>query len=234
MSLIKKPVFWIGVVGVGIAGWILTNPESHTSNQLGRTTRKKVAAKTSEVFTEEDYKAKFAPMQISFKNSFTPIVARRDATLGGGDGAANEIPLEFTGGNAGWVYTGSAEIDGQISALLENRTTGDGVFLKPGERWKSAVVVKILGDGVVMRGPSGEKTFALVDDSSKAPVATVNPNTNVVPPARVSNVPGGLSGPIGRGNFPGGISVMPQGGQAGGGFMPMPPTGSDESLQDEQ
>lgn len=167
MSLIRKPIFWIGVVGVGIAGWVATSPESQTSSGITTTKR---AAKKSQVkkggsaFVAEDYDAKFETVNIELKNSFQPIVARRSGGFGAGDGMANAIPPEFAAGDSGWFFTGNAEIDNVPTALFENRSTGEGVFLKAGDRWKSCMIAQILPDSVVMKGPSGTKTFSLVNE----------------------------------------------------------------------
>lgn len=166
MSLIKKPIFWIGVATVGVVGWFATAPEETGSSiTANRVTKKKTTAKkTAVAYVEEDYNASFEPVNIELKNSFQPIVARKGTGLGSGDGMANAIPAEFAAGDSGWFFTGNAEIDGVPTALLENRSTGEGVFLKAGERWKSAMVAQILPDSVVMKGPSGTKTFSLVNE----------------------------------------------------------------------
>jgi hypothetical protein len=166
MSLIKKPIFWIGVAAVGVVGWMATAPEE-TGSSLAttRVTKKKAPSKkTTVAYVEEDYNATFEPVNIELKNSFQPIIARKGAGLGVGEGQANSIPAEFAGGDSGWFFTGNAEIDGVPTALLENRSTGEGVFLKAGERWKSAMVSQIMPDSVVMKGPSGTKTFSLVNE----------------------------------------------------------------------
>lgn len=167
MSLIRKPIFWIGVVGVGIAGWVATSPEPTPTGSLGsvkRQAKKPTSKKGTVAYVAEDYDAKFEPVNIELKNSFQPIVARRSGGFGAGEGMANSIPAEFAGGDSGWFFTGNAEIDNVPTALFENRSTGEGVFLKAGDRWKSCMIAQILRDSVVMKGPSGTKTFSLVNE----------------------------------------------------------------------
>lgn len=222
MSLIKKPIFWVATVGLGTAGFVLTSPEEGVAPKAkAPRTSKSAVAKKGSTFTKEDEEASFKPLNVTFKNSFRPVVIRSSGGFGSGEGAANMIPPDFAGGSTGWVYTGSAEIDGAPSALLENRSTGDGVFLRAGERWKSASVVKITPTSVIMDGPSGTKTFTLVDESLRS--STVAANTQV-PPAQVSN-PQDLRGPIGNqrgrnaGNMGGmNIQAVPSGGMNMGGF----------------
>ncbi len=166
MSLIKKPIFWIGVVALGAVAWVATAPEEAGSGiSTRKPTAKKSAVKKGQVaFLEEDDDAKFEPVNIELKNSFQPVIARRSGGFGAGEGQANAIPPEFAGGDSGWFFTGNAEIDSVPTALLENRSSGEGVFLKAGDRWKSCTIAQILPDSVVMKGPSGTKTFALVNE----------------------------------------------------------------------
>jgi hypothetical protein len=172
MSLLKKPIFWIGIVGLSAAAWVATSPEDTAKRAVVKPAKKTAKKKASIEFLREDFEAKFAPVKSDLKNVFQPIVAKTSG-LRGGEGLANAIPADFAGGDSGWVYTGNAEVDGVQSALLESRTTGEGVFLKSGERWKSAVVTGIHENSVVMKGPSGTKTFALVD-SDKPPMLAGN------------------------------------------------------------
>jgi hypothetical protein len=239
-SILKKPVFWVALLGLGAAGYFLTEPEATKGGSVKAAPRKKAAVKpgnTSVVFTEEDEKASFNRVSEPPRDAFRPIVARRGG-IGGGDGLANGLPADFAGGEGNWVYTGSAEIDGVTSALLENRTSGEGVFLKRGERWKSASVISVGNRSIVMRGPSGTRTFTMVDEesapgrmassSSGGTFATSGGNNGFAP------VNPGLRGPIGslpvpsgNGNnimvapaatapMPGGITMEQQGEMNGG------------------
>lgn len=217
MSLLKKPIFWIGIAAVGAIAWVATTPETveRKSGSGTRVARQKTSKKKSVVqFTQEDQDAKFAPLSAQMKNAFQPIVIRKGGGFGSGDGAANAIPLDFTGGDGGWVYTGTAEIDGSITALLENRTSGDGVFLKAGQRWKSAAVNKILPDAVVMTGPSGTKTFTLVNEESPRMASGYSPAPVNVPPS----LRGQIGGRGQNGGFPNGqaLQVLPD--ASGGNF----------------
>lgn len=191
MSLIKKPVFWIGVVSVAAIGWVLTSSDAPAAKSGGgKVAKKKSSSKKKSIeFTKEDFTAEFKPLNTELKNAFMPIVARKGG-LSGGDGAANSIPVDFAGGDSGWVFTGNAEIDGVATVLLENRSTGDGVYLKAGERWKSSAVASILSDGVVMKGPSGTKTFTLVSEMPKMARGGYNPAAVTVPSALRGNIGG--------------------------------------------
>lgn len=218
-SFLKKPVFWVALLGLGAAGFFLTEPETTKGSSLKATPRKKAAVKpgaTSVVFTEEDSKATFNRVSEPPRDAFRPIVARRGG-IGGGDGLANGLPSDFTGGEGNWVYTGSAEIDGVTSALLENRTSGEGVFLKRGERWKSASVISVGSRSIVMRGPSGTRTFTMVEEEAVDSRIASNNGAGGTFASSGSNgfapVNPGLRGPIGSLPMPSGngnnISVAP-------------------------
>jgi len=222
MSILRKPIFWVGVLAIGGIGYMATEGEAKKPSAAPKlVTRKASTSKKSSTFTDEDRRAQFAPVNITFKNAFQPIVARKSGGFGSGEGSANGLPTDFTGGVAGWIYTGSAEIDGVAMALLENRSTGEGVFLKAGERWKSAAVVSIYPDSVVMRGPSGTKTFAVVND-------VPNTRSSTSGPIRL-NVPQNLQGDIRRSRDmmtmnPGSFSMSPESNipmPQGGGMPPI-------------
>src|SRR5205814_1984309 len=138
----------------------MTQPADKSALHSSKPKSRAARSKNELVFTAEDEKASFKPIVSPVKDAFMPLVARKGG-IGSGQALANMLPSEMTGGETNWVYTGSAEMDGVPSALIENRTTGDAVFLKKGERWKSAYVVQILPDSVVMRGPGGLKTLGL-------------------------------------------------------------------------
>ena len=184
------------MVGVAVAGFALTEPEQTKTSAIKAVTKKKPSAKPGEVvYTKEDYDAQFKPVNVEAKNSFVPIVARKGG-IGSADGLANAVPTDMTGGEANWVYTGSAETDGVPMALIENRSTGDAVFLKRGERWKSAFVQQITPFSIVLRGPNGTKTLGLVDDDNSS--RTMARSSAGFAPAPV-DVPQDLRGPIGGG-----------------------------------
>lgn len=218
-TLFKKPIFWVAIIGLGIAAFALTEPDatkpSATTKKLAK--KKPVAKKSQVVFTDEDSKAEFKPVNDQARNAFVPIVARHTG-IGSGDGLANAIPAEMTGGEANWVYTGTAETDGVRVALIENRTTGDAVFLKRGERWKSAYVISISEYSVILRGPSGTRTLGLVDETlQRTGSAVAQAGPQGFNPAQPT-LPRNLRGPIGGNDF-NGMTVSPD-----AGFSPAPPS----------
>lgn len=196
-SWVQKPITWIAIGGLGLAAFVMTEPEQPSASTAKSSSKKKksTAKATEAQFTQEDFDAVFKPVNDKPKNSFVPIVARHSG-IGSAEGLANAIPVEMTGGEPNWVYTGSAETDGVPMALIENRTSGEAVFLKRGERWKSAFVQQITPFSVVMRGPNGTKTLGLVDEDTSS--KSLARSSTGFSPAQVE-VPTELRGPIGGG-----------------------------------
>lgn len=170
MSFLQKPIFWVGLGALGIVAWFATSPQEGPKLTTKRATKRTSKAKGQETYLREDFERTFAPVRSDLKNVFVPIVAK--SGVGGADSLANAIPPDFAGGDPGWVYTGNAEIDGVPSALLEHRPTGEGVFLQAGKRWRNAIVLRIEANAVVMKGPSGTKTFGLVDEERPSNLAS--------------------------------------------------------------
>jgi hypothetical protein len=155
---VNKKLLTYGVFALVAAGlWLMTDsPSVRKSNGPKRPPAKHSSSKTTELFTEEDYKAHFANLNLPVKNVFRPLIL--PATAGGVGLAAiapNEIPKDFTDGKTAWLYTGTAIVDGVPMALVENTETGEGEFLKVGQRWMHAVVRKITPIALVMEGPNG-------------------------------------------------------------------------------
>ena len=214
--IFQKPIFWIAVVAIAVVGYTTTNPD--TASKAAKRPPKKSAPvkKGLDTFTEEDKLASFPRIDVEFKNSFVPLVAKTDG-LGGGDGAANTIPTSFTGGGQ-WVFTGTFEVDGVREALLENRSTAEGVFLRRGQRWKNCVVKKVNEDSIVIEGPSGEMTFGLVTEEKLMSSRIAANSRNSFAPAGVDNPPsfrGDIGGGRNNGRLPGvnggGFSAVPSG-----------------------
>lgn len=219
MAKISRPVLYTLVLGaVAYAAVVLTEPEQPAPKA---TTKKPTAPKVSVTGTEytpEDLKAKFVALNEMPKNAFKPLVVRASA-----ESAANAvppqpngIPSKLTGGTGNWVYSGSVEVNGVTSALLEDQKTGEGIYLKRGQKWFNATVTDIGDESIVLAGPDGTTTRVSVAQPDAAPSVSA-PVTPVAPP---------LSGVIGGGNpgiaalpgvNPNDLSVQPNGGNPFGG-----------------
>ena len=157
---------------------------------------KSTTDKTKDNYKPEDYKASFAALKEEPKDSFKPLVAKITAGMTVGAGLTDSaVGMDLTGGEGNWIYTGNPELDGVRSALIENMTTGESVFLKVGDHWKLAMVKSIGTDSMVFVGNDGEpRTVKLLDPS-------VNPQKGAKAPATVASVapvqPPALNGAIG-------------------------------------
>ncbi len=187
-TIIYSAVGAIVIYGVFV---LMTSDDPKTKTAKPRATAQK-SSKTA-LYLPEDYKASFPAVTTTVKNVMRPLVVRATDRIGAA--AETSIPASFTGGDGNWIYTGLAEVDGRSTALLENESTGEGVFLKVGERWKQCIVAEIKADSVVLVGPDGQSKrvhLQAADNGSMTPLKVGNP----------------LNGPIGTQN--GGIGVTPQ------------------------
>lgn len=155
-------------------------------------------------FDAEDFAAnkdgqRFALVNEPLRDAFKPLIARKrlaDAKLD----SPGSVPLGIAG-EASWMYTGMAEVDGVPQALLENSRTQDGVFLKQGEKWKAGTVYRITPDELILMDRAGalqivkvniQESFpSIAPGGGFAPVnpplrGTINPNNLAIRPDRGS------------------------------------------------
>lgn len=139
--------------------------------------------KKTELFQPEDYTAKFASIDTATTNAFRPLLSKKDAE-NQKPAPPNFIPASFAGGDANWVYTGNMTVDGVPNALLENTKSNEGVFLRPGEKWKTMQLKEVRSDSIVLEGPNGYmKTVFFATNPEVAPVepSRVAANTTGAP-----------------------------------------------------
>ena len=194
-----SPIFWVVIIGVGVAAYVLTTPEDAAKKVSTAKTSSKKSAVTS-LITEEDLKAKFDRVNNPVKNAFMPVV--RKSSAGTTAGAPNGLPSELTGGEAGWAYTGTAAVDGRIQAVVENQGTGQGDFLSVGQKWKSAKVVAVTESTLVLEGMGGQQVTVKMQEK-------LSSSSMVAGGFAPLNVAQGLQGPIGT------VAVRPEGAPAG-------------------
>ena len=149
-----SPVFWLVLVAAGVAAFVMTEPpdEGARSPSTRNATRKAAAA--TGLIREEDLKARFARVNNPTKNAFMPIVKK---SSGVANASPSALPIELTGGEAGWAYTGTAAVDGRIQAVVENPGTGQGDFLSVGQNWKRARVGAVSEDSLTLEGSDGQQ-----------------------------------------------------------------------------
>lgn len=195
----------------------------------------KKAAKTdksADEFTAADRTTTFEPTVMTVANVFKPLVYRKDApgsVTGAGSAAANAVPADFADGDSNWRYTGTLEVDNSLSALIENRSTKDGIYLTRGQHWHNCVVQGITSSTVTLAGPSGTKTLELVTEDAPAKAAVPAAAAPAPTDPTQQQQQGGGRGRGNRGNgqfgnFGGGNGGFgggnPFSGQIGGNFAP--------------
>ena len=169
----------VGVLVVALAFGMMgggggATAKKGTAMQFPTATKKKKSGDIE--YLPEDEKAQFASIEGGLPNAFKPAVQKKIAV--GSAKTSNAIPPIFTSGETGWIYTGNMEVNGGQNALLENGGTGEGVFLKPGEKWKSMTLRQVKTDSIVLRAEDGfEKEIFFGSNQSDAAqtVAPVNP-----------------------------------------------------------
>ncbi len=227
---------------LALAAWFALSPMLFPET-FKRTVKKPSASKVTKkgvvLYTEEDEKAHFEPVAVPLKNAFKPLVAKvvtaRAATI-----QVNNVPPEFAGGEANWTYTGSAEVDGVLQALLENKSTGEDVFLRVGDTWKGISVEEITDDSLILASvETGNEKVLKLPTEEVGPAAgpagfapanvgplrgnigpfTIQPDGSVAPDNSMNGASGnGGNGFGGNGGRRNGRRNGGGGGRRGGGF----------------
>lgn len=179
----RKTIYIIlGVIVVGAVIYLM-NPDQgsggtaarrdgvvrRTDAGAARTSTRSVSSTAMRGFDEEDLEADFAAVGELPTNAFRPLVTPKDARDGRAKGEnnlpMNQLPASFAGGEEGWLFTGIVFENGNPSALFENRTTGEGVYLASGKSWRKLTVGRITPGSVVIAGPNGaSRTLVLMQD----------------------------------------------------------------------
>jgi len=167
----------LGIVVIGAVWYLMAPAEGEGSGKSGGVVRRTqvgraaVASRSSTAvkgFTEEDMNAQFAPVADQVQNAFRPLVVPKDSSKASSKEAGvppNQLPASFASGEEGWIFTGIVYEDGRPSALFENRTTGQGEYLRAGQSWRKLTVGKITPGTVTVAGPGGTlRTLVLMQD----------------------------------------------------------------------
>lgn len=165
-----SPVVWAAIVAGAVVIYMLTAPSDAPTGLKSSTTKKRSTTKSEGPYLAIDTTAKFPPVTLAVMDAFKPAVRKAagqptiDPTKAGGGIAAN-----LTGGEANWYYTGLAELNGRKHALLENTTTGETVYVSPGEGWKAARVASVDISALVLIGPDGASVRVPIQQYGEAP-----------------------------------------------------------------
>ena len=151
---LSKPMRFMVMASVVVIAYLVLQPilfPADAPKVTKATPPSKPSSKNVSMYLPEDSTAKFSLVSEKTNDVFKPLLVVKS----GGSGAAaasqvNVVPLEYAGGEPNWSYTGSARIDGVLEALLENKTTGEDVFLKQGDMWKGISVEEITDDSLIL------------------------------------------------------------------------------------
>jgi len=202
-----------GIITLASVMFLLKEDPSATSGRIKATKSAKASSKGA-LFDENDFKAKFPRLTDGIRDAFMPVVAR---TKGRGiktdDGIAEPvvIPPVLTMGESGWYYTGMAEVNSVPTAIVENTTTGDGEFLKQGQRWKQAVVTRIGSDSISFSGPYGSNYMVPVSLPPESVTRESTTGSTTTSPIQPFGPNAFMSGPIGSPS--GSFGLQPEGGR---------------------
>ncbi|MBS1718350.1 MAG: hypothetical protein JSS72_11525 [Armatimonadetes bacterium] len=216
-----------GLLSLVVLGtvWFLGGDNPSPSAKITPVKKSYLASAANSLFTEADRKAHFEPISISNKNAFNALVKRTGSGGVTGEGKTSDpttIPASFAGGETGWVFTGTAAVDGVALALFENNAKQDSTFVHQGDTWKGTLIASIMADGVVLEGSDGERitVHSKTEEAELKPTApsAVSPvNTN--PFSAFMNGANGMNGPINAVPGMNGAAATPgaMGGNQGGG-----------------
>jgi len=203
----KKPsiVVWAGIVAAVVVIYVYATEETPVVAKKSGRPVSRASTVSKGGFLPIDYTAKFDSVTSPAKNAFKPLVMKTDIreTVPTKD---NGIPIAFTGGEPNWIFTGSATVDGTPNGLLENTSTGEGVFLVSGEHWKTSRVLTITKDEIVMQGPEGDaRTIKMETEEASSDTRTASVTPLPLP------MPGQLNAqPMAQGGNPGGQMTFGQ------------------------
>jgi hypothetical protein len=191
-SKISRPIVYIAVLGVAAyAVVLLTEPEKTTKKTTPRTSRTSSSAPKG--FLPEDLKASFPRYAAKGKNAFQPKVVSVKPTVAEANAGMKGPAAGLASGV--WMLTGINTIDGVRSALVENGSTGDTVFLKTGDIWNGMRVASIDTNGMVLVNPLGKRSRFGFPTLEEALPAGVPPGATTFSPVApvILSPPGGLT-----------------------------------------
>ena len=207
-------LLYVALVAV-IAYAAYLNLQSNTTTTARRIVHpyaQTLVADNSVNLTPQDLAAHFPRYsQVSKRDPFNPLV--------GGSNAAANSPFgdASTTANGSWALTGINTVNGIPSALVENATTGESLFLEPGDTWKGLRVLDIATDSVTFVNPLGQQTTLgfvapSVVAASNAKTSAPLPSLSSISPLPALNGAAPADQGFGRRGRGGG------GGYGGGGF----------------
>ncbi|MES2463915.1 MAG: hypothetical protein V4671_25375 [Armatimonadota bacterium] len=190
MAKISRPVIYVALLGaVAYAAVVLTEPEKPVAKKVVRRTA--AVADAPKGYTPEDLNAAFPRYAARTRDAFLPkVAASARSTAGATPGATKTEPAASLASGV-WMLTGITSVNGVRTALLENGSAGESVFLKNGDIWNGLRVAAVEPSALVMVSPSGKRTrfgFPAFEEAASAPPLPA------LPAVPVPGVPGTAPG----------------------------------------
>jgi hypothetical protein len=147
------------VVLLGIVWYMTGSNDTSTKSTTASTDKKKSTTNANSLYTKLDYEITYDhPVGDSLQDKFIPLVYKATGTTGTSgtiDHSKLTIPTNLTGGESNWAFTGTVNVDGKWSALVENGTSAQSAYIKPGDKWKTSTVDKVTENLLILRDLSG-------------------------------------------------------------------------------
>ena len=185
----------LGVISIALV-WAYGGDAPEKKAKASATTAKLTGKKSLEPkwnFAKEDLAARFPKPVGTRRNVFKALVEVERPTLNAEEEEIMKLPATLTDGESDWAYTGMVEVDGRRLALLENPSTHQGGYVREGETWKKARIVRITMPSIVLAGPDGEETTIFRFNPNKTPKPKPPPESGFRP----MDLGNALKGPIG-------------------------------------
>ncbi len=191
MAKISRPIIYLVVIGaVAYAAVLLTEPEQKAKKVTPRTTQ--AVSKAPVGFTEADMTAVFPRYNGKYQDAFQPkVVVKKEVPAP----APSPAPV-FGNGVGVWALTGINTVNGVRSALVENSTTQETVFLETGDTWNGYRVQAIEPSALVLVNGEGKQTRLIFPQFAEEPQPKASPGVGVVT-TTPSPQPGSVAAPAG-------------------------------------
>ncbi|HEY3330192.1 MAG TPA: hypothetical protein VGK19_09250 [Capsulimonadaceae bacterium] len=154
MPKVSRPIVYTTLFAV-VAGAVvfLTQPDAPPVKKKIKVTTTSHADANG--ITDEDRNAHFPRYKGGARDPFVAgVVPVNPNALSGQVPAAMLLPT----GRSGWVLTGVNEINGAMSAVIENVSLNQSVFLKLGDTWNGLKVISIDAANVGLENALGQQT----------------------------------------------------------------------------
>lgn len=168
MPKVSRPIIYsVLALIVGLA-WLYLNPSTPTTTKHA-TRLLKSASSSQDGFTDEDLHAHFARYFGKDRDPFIPGVRQA--------GEADQLASSIAGGKSGWALTGVNSVNGDETAVVENASTKESVYLKRGQQWNGLTVMSMSENGVLFENALGqESTLGFAAPQADNLASASNPN----------------------------------------------------------